>query len=75
MEVSGSAIAYFVDRMTASGHVRRESHPVDRRKVILRYADHGMELATAFFTPLADHVHAALVHDRTSRQRTVSSPR
>lgn len=60
MEVSGSAITYFVDRMAASGHIRRESHPADRRKVILRYGDHGIQLARAFFTPLADHVHTAM---------------
>jgi DNA-binding MarR family transcriptional regulator len=51
MEVSGSAITYFVERMAASGHIRRESHPADRRKVILRYGDHGIQLARAFFHP------------------------
>ena len=34
--------------------------PADRRKVILRVADHGMEVARDFFTPLADHTHDAL---------------
>ena len=54
MGVSGAAITYLVERMIASGHLRRESDPADRRKVILRYADHGMHVARAFFTPLAD---------------------
>ena len=66
MEVSGSAITYFVDRMTASGHVRRDVHPGDRRKVMLRYSEQGVEVARAFFTPLADNVHGAMaeLHDR-----------
>jgi DNA-binding MarR family transcriptional regulator len=60
MGVSGAAITYLVERMISSGHIRRESDPHDRRKVILRYADHGMTVARAFFTPLASHTHEAL---------------
>lgn len=46
--------------MIASGHIRREADPADRRKVILRYADHGLTVARAFFMPLAGHSHAAM---------------
>jgi DNA-binding MarR family transcriptional regulator len=60
MGVSGAAITYLVERMIASGHVRRESDPADRRKVILRVADHGMHVARDFFTPLAEHTRQAL---------------
>jgi DNA-binding MarR family transcriptional regulator len=60
MGVSGAAITYLVERMIASGHIRRESDPADRRKVILRYDDHGMTVASAFFTPLGDHTNSAL---------------
>lgn len=60
MGLSGSAITYLVERMIDSGHLRRDSDPADRRKVLLRYADHGRETAAAFFTPLAAHTHAAL---------------
>jgi MarR family transcriptional regulator, organic hydroperoxide resistance regulator len=60
MGVSGAAITYLVERMIESGHLRRESDPADRRKVILRYADHGREVAGAFFAPLAGHTHAAM---------------
>ncbi|WP_328350551.1 MarR family winged helix-turn-helix transcriptional regulator [Mycobacterium sp. NBC_00419] len=60
MGMSGAAITYLVERMIESGHLRRESHPADRRKVILRYADHGIEVGKAFFTPLATHTHRAL---------------
>ncbi|MCX2932729.1 MarR family transcriptional regulator [Mycobacterium sp. CVI_P3] len=57
MGLSGAAITYLVERMIESGHLRRDSHPTDRRKVILRYADHGIEVGRAFFTPLATHTH------------------
>lgn len=60
MGMSGAAITYLVERMIDSGHIRRESDPADRRKVILRYSDHGISVATAFFTPLADHASATM---------------
>ena len=60
MGMSGAAITYLVERMIDSGHIRRDSDPADRRKVILRYADHGMTVARAFFTPLATHTHDAM---------------
>ncbi|GFG76655.1 MarR family winged helix-turn-helix transcriptional regulator [Mycobacterium botniense] len=60
MGVSGAAITYLVERMIESGHLRRESDPADRRKVILRYADHGRRVAGAFFAPLAEHMHTQM---------------
>jgi MarR family transcriptional regulator, organic hydroperoxide resistance regulator len=60
MGMSGAAITYLVERMIASGHIRRESDPADRRKVILRYDDAGLVVARAFFTPLSQHTHRAL---------------
>jgi DNA-binding MarR family transcriptional regulator len=50
-----SGITHLVDRMITAGHIRRDADPTDRRKVILRYEDHGMEVARAFFV----HVGAA----------------
>jgi DNA-binding MarR family transcriptional regulator len=60
MGMSGAAITYLVERMIASGHVLRESDPSDRRKVILRVADHGMDVAHGFFMPLAEQTRLAL---------------
>jgi DNA-binding MarR family transcriptional regulator len=60
MGMSGAAITYLVERMIASGHFLRESDPNDRRKVILRVADHGMDMARGFFTPLAESTRSAL---------------
>jgi DNA-binding MarR family transcriptional regulator len=48
MGLSGAAITYLVERLTESGHLRRESDPNDRRRVILRYADEGMAVARRF---------------------------
>nr|WP_231987809.1 MarR family transcriptional regulator [Mycobacterium sp. 852002-51152_SCH6134967] len=60
MGMSAAAITYLVERMIASGHFRRESDPRDRRKVILRVADHGVDVARGFFTPLGEQTRAAL---------------
>ena len=62
MGLSGAAITYLVERMTETGHLRRETDPTDRRKVILRYADHGMGVATQFFRRLAEHNQRAMAH-------------
>lgn len=55
MGLSGAAITYLVERMAETGHMRREHDPSDRRKVILRYADHGMGVAMEFFAGLSVH--------------------
>ncbi|OBK15728.1 MarR family winged helix-turn-helix transcriptional regulator [Mycobacterium asiaticum] len=60
MGLSGAAITYLVDRLIQSGHIRRESHPDDRRKVVLRYAEPGLATARSFFTPLGRHTRDAL---------------
>jgi len=60
VDMSAAAITYLVDRMIDSGHIRREADPDDRRKWLLRYEDHGMNVARAFFTPLGAHIHATL---------------
>ncbi|OBH18049.1 MarR family winged helix-turn-helix transcriptional regulator [Mycobacterium sp. E3247] len=60
MGLSGSAITYLVDRLIDSGHIRRDSHPDDRRKVILRHGESGLATARSFFGPLAAHTSVAL---------------
>jgi DNA-binding MarR family transcriptional regulator len=62
MGLSGAAITYLVDRLIDSGHIRRDSHPADRRKVILRHSDPGLATARSFFTPLGLHTHEALAN-------------
>jgi DNA-binding MarR family transcriptional regulator len=60
IDMSAAAITYLVDRMIDSGHIRREADPDDRRKWLLRYEDHGMNMARSFFTPLGEHLHTTL---------------
>ncbi len=62
MGLSGAAITYLVDRMTASGHITRQADPGDRRKVILRYSESGLDTARAFFAPLGIHTRTAMAH-------------
>ena len=71
MGMSGAAITYLVERMIASGHFLRDSDPTDRRKVILRVADDGIDVARGFFTPLAEHNRRAMagLPDRRPRRR------
>ncbi|HHU38298.1 MAG TPA: MarR family transcriptional regulator [Propionibacterium sp.] len=52
LQVSPGAVTYLVDRLTASGHVFRDTDPSDRRRVLLRFGDHGRDVAFAFFGPL-----------------------
>jgi DNA-binding MarR family transcriptional regulator len=60
MGLSGAAITYLVERLITSGHISRDSHADDRRKVLLRYSDPGLATARSFFNPLGTHTHAAL---------------
>lgn len=60
LDLSTGAITYLVERLVGSGHVHRDKDPKDRRKVILRYAEHGHAVAAGFFGPLAGHTHAAI---------------
>lgn len=52
LQLSPAAITYVVERLVGSGHVRRDSDPADRRRVLLRFAQPGREVASAFFGPL-----------------------
>jgi DNA-binding MarR family transcriptional regulator len=60
MGLSGAAITYLVDRLIESGHIWRDSHPGDRRKVILRFSEPGLDTARSFFTPLGRHTREAM---------------
>jgi DNA-binding MarR family transcriptional regulator len=62
MGMSGSAITYLVDRLIDSGHLRRDSHPGDRRKVVLRHGESGTSTARSYFRPLTTHTRVALSH-------------
>lgn len=77
MGMSGAAITYLVERMIGSGHLERHPDPTDRRKVLLRVAEHGTAVARGFFTPLAEVNHRAMAdlpdRDLTAAHRTFSA--
>jgi DNA-binding MarR family transcriptional regulator len=52
LDVTTGAATGVVDRLERHGHLRRDRSDTDRRKVFLRYAEPGQELAAQFFGPL-----------------------
>ncbi|MEU6559049.1 MarR family winged helix-turn-helix transcriptional regulator [Nocardia nova] len=58
--VSPAAITYLVERMIESGHIVRTVDDSDKRRVLLRYSDHGMAVAAGFFLPVGDRTRDAL---------------
>jgi DNA-binding MarR family transcriptional regulator len=57
---TNAGVTYLVRRMIAAGHIRRDADAADRRKAILRYEPHGMELARSFFKHLGAANRAAI---------------
>lgn len=53
LNFSTSSITALIDRLETAGHIYRDRDPVDRRKILLRYAEPGARVAMGFFTPLA----------------------
>ncbi|KKJ99402.1 MarR family winged helix-turn-helix transcriptional regulator [Micromonospora sp. HK10] len=52
LNLSSGSVTALIDRLERAGHIRRDRDTADRRKVFLRYADRGAELARSFFAPL-----------------------
>ncbi|MFG2055936.1 MarR family transcriptional regulator [Micromonospora sp. NPDC048930] len=52
LNLSSGSVTALIDRLERAGHIRRDRDTADRRKVFLRYADRGAELARGFFAPL-----------------------
>lgn len=51
--LSSASVTALVDRLVASGHLRREPDPQDRRRVLLRLEPPAVALGPAYFGPLA----------------------
>lgn len=58
--LTSGATTALIDRLERGGHLRRTRESTDRRVVHLRYAEAGMSLATAFFTPLRPRADAVM---------------
>ncbi len=52
LDVAPGTVTYAVDRLAATGHVWRDRDPQDARRVVLRIAPHGRDVARNFFGPL-----------------------
>ncbi|MEU7845700.1 MarR family transcriptional regulator [Micromonospora sp. NPDC049114] len=52
LNLSSGSVTALIDRLERAGHIRRDRDTVDRRKVLLHYADQGAALAMEFFRPL-----------------------
>ena len=52
VRLSSAATTGLIDRLEAAGHLTRERDVRDRRRIHLRYAEHGMLVAQEFFRPL-----------------------
>lgn len=54
--LSSGAVTYLVERLVGAGHITRDVDPADKRRAILRFADHGRTTAAAYFGPLGKHL-------------------
>lgn len=54
--LSSASVTALVDRLVASGHLRREPDPQDRRRVFLRMEPSARALGPVYFGPLAADV-------------------
>ena len=50
--LTSGAATFLIDRLSQAGHVTRERHPTDRRKVVLRYSQSGRAVAEEYFGPV-----------------------
>ena len=58
--LSSPATTALIDRLERAGHLTRERHPSDRRKVVLRTRDQGVRIALEFFLPLGQALHRVM---------------
>ncbi|MGK5741779.1 MarR family winged helix-turn-helix transcriptional regulator [Micromonospora sp. URMC 103] len=71
LNLSSGSVTALVDRLERAGHIRRDRDTADRRKVLLRYADPGAALATAFFQPLGRRTDAVMAEFGDDELRVV----
>ncbi|MCX4549401.1 MULTISPECIES: MarR family winged helix-turn-helix transcriptional regulator [unclassified Streptomyces] len=72
LEASTAATTLVIDRLVAAGHVSRQPHPTDRRKVIVTPADHWEATAYQYVSPLVEGVTAAAEALPPGEQATVA---
>jgi len=71
LQVGPSAVTAVLDRLETAGHVRREPHPGDRRRTVVRMEPRAHAVARAFFAPLGERIHAGAEPFSTTDMATV----
>lgn len=73
LDASTAATTLVIDRLAAGGHVTRQPHPTDRRKVIITPAPHWETTAYEHVAPLIQGVTAAAEALAPDEQATVAA--
>lgn len=60
LEISTAAMSLVLNRLEAAGHVARDRHPSDRRKLVVTASDESARQAYARVRPLIDGVEAVI---------------
>lgn len=71
LRLSSPATTALIDRLERVGHLTRERHPSDRRKIALRTREQGMRLAVEFFLPLGQALRQVMDEFDEEQLRTV----
>ncbi len=58
IDVTTGAVTALVDRLAERGHLERQPHPADRRKLLLTVTPHALDEVLRHVLPLADDVRA-----------------
>lgn len=70
LDISTAAMTLVLDRLASAGHITREPHPRDRRKVVISPVDDSSARAQALVAPLIDGIEA-IVADMGPDERAV----
>ncbi|MGU3435831.1 MarR family winged helix-turn-helix transcriptional regulator [Actinomycetes bacterium M1A6_2h] len=70
LEVTTAASTHIVDRLEKAGHVSRERHPTDRRKLMVTPAGKSVDAAYAHLAPMLTGLES-VISDLTDDERAV----
>jgi DNA-binding MarR family transcriptional regulator len=71
LRITTGATTALLDRLAARGHVVREQHPADRRKVVLRLTPHAHEEALLRLHPMVTEIKGLAARMSPEDRRTV----
>lgn len=73
LRITTGAMTALLDRLAERGHVLREPHPSDRRRVVVRLTSHAREEAVGHVRPMSDEVRRLAERLSPDERRTVGS--